>query len=165
MQQGKHRTGAEPNILKPEPYIDQHKYGCNKNRHYRIGLHFLADCGTDCLRRNLFRIHREFLRHRIPEPLPLFHGQRPCLKYHLIGSCHLLCLHISVSGNGFNMRHYIRIDILYGHIFVKRHIGGSPSHKFQAIVQRIARGSLVHSHNCKTAQNHGNGNSEKYGFL
>ena len=54
MDQRDHRAGAESDILKPEPDIEQHADCRDGNRHDGIDLRLGADRGTDRLRRDQF---------------------------------------------------------------------------------------------------------------
>ena len=163
MEQCNDTTDTEAQILKTDSDVDQHTYDCHRYRNNGIGLHFVADGGTDGLGGNQVLVHTEIIRKHIVHRVPLLHCQGTCLENHFIGI--LNGLNLYRTGNPFHKRNHLGICLLQGHCLVKGHAGLRAALELQTVIQCVTRRCLIDTHHHKARNYQSGGNSEEQSLL
>ena len=162
MHQGYDRAGRKPDILKSEPDVDQHTDCCYDHCDNRVRTH-LGTYGTaDIPNLDILLGHPVVIRHILRKRFSFRQILSLCLEYYLCSILNSLYLNIRVSGNLFQIRNHLAVNLIQRVLLIKCYRSRCTAHEIKAVVHSADSARVIDSHPHESAQAHNNRNDKEY---
>ena len=155
------RTCSEPDILKPEPDINQHTDRSYNDRNNSVSTHLRTYSTTDIPDFNILLCHSVVIRHILCKCFSF--GEIECLglEYNLRAVLYSLHLNVRISCNILQIRNHLFIHFIQCIFLVKGYCRRRTANEVKTVIHSADSARMVDAHTDKSAHAQNNGNNEE----